>query len=113
MTCNKNGIPYDPEKPAITSGIRLGTIAIRAEIRDIEMGRMSKNDNPLKNAPHTALDLTDENWAHPYPRMLGCYPTGSTRDKYWCPANRVDNVSGDRHLVCIRLPLVNGIEAAN
>jgi len=105
--------PTESESKAELDRFCDAMIAIRAEIRDIEMGRMSKNDNPLKNAPHTALDLTDENWAHPYPRMLGCYPTGATRDKYWCPANRVDNVSGDRHLVCIRLPLENGIEAAN
>ena len=60
-------------------------IAIRTEIRDIEMGRMSKNDNPLKNAPHTALDLADDDWTRPYPRMLGCYPAGASGDKYWCP----------------------------
>ena len=80
-------------------------IAIRAEIRDIETGRISKNDNPLKNAPHTALDLADDNWTHPYPRMLGCYPAGASGDKYWCPVNRIDNVYGDRHLVCTCLPM--------
>jgi glycine cleavage system P protein (glycine dehydrogenase) len=88
-------------------------IAIRAEIRDIETGRMSKNDNPLKNAPHTALDLADNNWTHPYPRMLGCYPAGMSGDKYWCPVNRIDNVYGDRHLVCARLPIENYSKAAN
>ena len=87
-------------------------IAIRAEIRDIETGRMSKNDNPLKNAPHTALDLADDNWRHPYPRMLGCYPAGASGDKYWCPVNRVDNVYGDRHVVCIRQPMESYSEAA-
>lgn len=44
--------------------------------------------------------LADDNWAHPYPRMLGGYPAGSIGDKYWCPVNRIDNVYGDRHLVC-------------
>jgi glycine dehydrogenase len=87
-------------------------IAIRAEIRDIETGRMSTNDNPLKNAPHTALDLANDNWAHPYPRMLGCYPAGASGDKYWCPVNRVDNVYGDRHLVCVRQPIERCSEAA-
>jgi glycine dehydrogenase len=88
-------------------------IAIRAEIREIETGRMSKNDNPLKNAPHTALDLADDNWTHPYSRMLGCYPAGPNGDKYWCPVNRIDNVYGDRHLVCARLPIENYSKAAN
>ena len=80
-------------------------IAIRTEIRDIEAGRMSKYDNPLKNAPHTALDLADDNWTHPYPRILGCYPAGVSGDKYWCPVNRVDNVYGDRHLICTCPPM--------
>ena len=75
-------------------------IAIRQEIRDIEEGRMPPNDNPLKNAPHTALDLVDEEWKHPYPRTLGCFPAGFGGDKYWCPVNRIDNAYGDRHLIC-------------
>ena len=75
-------------------------IAIRQEIREIETGRMPKNDNPLKNAPHTALDLVDEEWKRPYPRALGCFPAGLNGDKYWSPVNRIDNAYGDRHLVC-------------
>ena len=75
-------------------------IAIRQEIREIEAGRMPKSDNPLKNAPHTALDLVDEDWKRPYPRALGCYPVGPNGDKYWPPVNRIDNAYGDRHLVC-------------
>ena len=79
-------------------------ISIRGEIRAIEEGRMDRNNNPLKNAPHTALDLADDNWAHPYPRMLGCYPAGASGDKYWCPVNRVENVYGDRNLICTLSP---------
>ena len=75
-------------------------IAIRQEIRDIEEGRMPRNDNPLKNAPHTALDLVDEEWKRPYSRAVGCYPKGLNGDKYWCPVNRIDNAYGDRHLIC-------------
>jgi glycine cleavage system P protein (glycine dehydrogenase) len=86
-------------------------IAIRAEIRDIETGRMSKNDNPLKNAPHTALDLSDDIWTHPYPRVVGCYPAGKSGDKYWCPVNRIDNVYGDRHLICTCTPMVSERDA--
>jgi glycine dehydrogenase len=92
--------PTESESKAELDRFCDAMIAIRAEIREIETGRMSKNDNPLKNAPHTALDLADDNWAHPYPRMLGGYPAGSTGDKYWCPVNRIDNVYGDRHLIC-------------
>jgi glycine dehydrogenase len=75
-------------------------IAIRQEIGDIEEGRMPTSDNPLKNAPHTALDLVDEEWKHPYSRALGCYPAGLGRDKYWSPVNRIDNAYGNRHLIC-------------
>jgi glycine dehydrogenase len=80
-------------------------IAIREEIRDIEMGRISKGDNPLKNAPHTALDLVAEKWTRPYPRMLGGYPAGMEGEKYWCHVNRIDYVYGDRHLICTCPPM--------
>jgi glycine dehydrogenase len=104
--------PTESESKAELDRFCDAMIAIRAEIRDIETGRMSKDDNPLKNAPHTALDLADDNWTHPYPRMLGCYPAGTSGDKYWCPVNRVDNVYGDRHLVCTCLPIERYNEAA-
>jgi len=77
-------------------------IAIREEIRDIETGRMPKGDNPLKNAPHTGLDLVSE-WQRPYSRASGCYPAGLEADKYWCPVNRIDNAYGDRQLICSRI----------
>jgi glycine dehydrogenase len=75
-------------------------IAIRGEIRKIEAGLASKADNPLKRAPHSAADLADDDWQRPYPRALGCFPAGPDGDKYWCPVNRIDNVYGDRHLIC-------------
>ncbi len=76
-------------------------IAIRREIRMIEEGRLPRDDNPLVNAPHTADDLVEEPWAHPYPRADACFPLPPLRaDKYWSPVNRVDNVFGDRNLVC-------------
>ena len=78
-------------------------ISIRKEIRDIETGRMSKIDNPLKNAPHTVLDLID--WKRAYSSMLGLYPAGLHKDKYYCPINRIDNVHGDRHLLCTCPPV--------
>jgi glycine dehydrogenase len=92
--------PTESESKAEIDRFCDAMIAIRQEIKEIETGRMSKNDNPLKNAPHTALDLVDEEWKRPYPRALGCYPAGLNGDKYWPPVNRIDNAYGDRHLVC-------------
>jgi glycine dehydrogenase len=103
--------PTESESKAELDRFCDAMIAIRAEIRSIETGRMSKNDNPLKNAPHTALDLADDDWTHPYPRMLGCYPAGASGDKYWCPVNRIDNVYGDRHLFCTCPPTKSYSEA--
>ncbi|MBU1330650.1 MAG: aminomethyl-transferring glycine dehydrogenase [Gammaproteobacteria bacterium] len=75
-------------------------IAIREEIRAVERGELDANDNPLKNAPHTALELVGE-WTHPYSREQAVYPTATLIDgKYWPPVGRVDNVFGDRNLVC-------------
>ncbi|MDR0587987.1 MAG: aminomethyl-transferring glycine dehydrogenase [Burkholderiales bacterium] len=76
-------------------------IAIREEIRAIENGTSDKNDNPLKNAPHTAEVLVADTWTHPYSREQAAYPLASLREnKYWSPVGRVDNVYGDRNLVC-------------
>ncbi|WP_296222335.1 aminomethyl-transferring glycine dehydrogenase [Pseudomonas sp. UBA2684] len=75
-------------------------IAIREEIRAVEQGDLDKDDNPLKNAPHTALELVGE-WTHAYSRELAVYPTASLIEgKYWPPVGRVDNVFGDRNLIC-------------
>uniref|UniRef100_UPI00313B1D16 aminomethyl-transferring glycine dehydrogenase n=1 Tax=Pseudomonas sp. OTU5201 TaxID=3043850 RepID=UPI00313B1D16 len=75
-------------------------IRIREEIRAVENGELDANDNPLKNAPHTAAELVGE-WTHHYSRELAVYPTASlVEGKYWPPVGRVDNVYGDRNLVC-------------
>ncbi|WP_299842062.1 aminomethyl-transferring glycine dehydrogenase [uncultured Roseovarius sp.] len=87
-------------------------LAIREEIRDIEDGKIDAENNPLKNAPHTVNDLVGD-WDRPYSREQGCFPPGSFRvDKYWPPVNRVDNVYGDRHLVCTCPPMDEYAEAA-
>ncbi len=79
-------------------------LAIREEIRAIEEGRMDAENNALKNAPHTVEDLVGD-WDRPYSREAGCFPTGAFRvDKYWPPVNRVDNVYGDRNLICLCPP---------
>ena len=76
-------------------------IHIREEIRAIETGAMDADDNPLKNAPHTAADLAIEPWFHPYSRTQAAFPVKSLfTNKYWPPVGRVDNVHGDRHLIC-------------
>ncbi len=81
-------------------------ISIRREIEEIEAGRMDPRDNPLKNAPHTAEMLLAPDWKHPYSRTRAAYPSQATREhKFWPPVARVDNVYGDRHLICTCLPL--------
>ncbi len=87
-------------------------LSIREEIRDVEEGRIDPVNNPLKNAPHTVEDLVGD-WDRPYSREVGCFPKGAFRvDKYWPPVNRIDNVWGDRHLVCTCPPLEDYLEAA-
>lgn len=87
-------------------------LAIRAEIRAIEDGQMDREVNPLKLAPHTMEDLVRD-WDRPYTREQGCFPPGAFRvDKYWPPVNRVDNVYGDRHLICTCPPMSEYAEAA-
>jgi glycine dehydrogenase len=81
-------------------------IAIRGEIRAVEEGRMSREDNPLKNAPHTAQSVTATEWAHPYSREQGAFPTAATRArKFWPAVGRINNAQGDRNLVCTCPPV--------
>jgi glycine dehydrogenase len=87
-------------------------LAIHAEITQVESGQMDRENNPLKNAPHTVEDLVSA-WDRPYSREQGCFPPGAFRvDKYWPPVNRVDNVHGDRHLICTCPPMEEYAEAA-
>jgi glycine dehydrogenase len=81
-------------------------IAIRAEIRAVEEGRVDRDDNPLKNAPHTAAMVMAETWAHDYPREQAAFPVPSLkRQKYWPQVGRVDNVYGDRNIMCSCVPM--------
>jgi glycine dehydrogenase len=81
-------------------------IAIRDEIRQVEIGRWPREDNPLVNAPHTAQSLLAQDWIHPYTREQAAYPVASVRQsKYWSPVARVDNVYGDRNLFCSCIPM--------
>jgi len=88
-------------------------IAIRNEIRAIEDGKMPRENNLLRNAPHTVLDLAQERWDRPYSRVQACFPVATLAvDKYWCPVNRIDNVYGDRNLFCSCPPLADLQQAA-
>ncbi|MCL1494602.1 MAG: aminomethyl-transferring glycine dehydrogenase [Pseudanabaena sp. Salubria-1] len=81
-------------------------IQIRQEIRAIEEGRLDREDNMLRNAPHTAQMLLVDNWVHDYTREAAAYPLPALKaSKYWVPVARVDNVYGDRNLVCSCPPM--------
>jgi glycine dehydrogenase len=81
-------------------------ISIRNEIAEVEAGRMDAHDNLLKNAPHTAAVLTSAEWSHPYTREQAAFPTPAQREhKFWPPVGRVDNVYGDRNLICSCPPI--------
>ncbi len=81
-------------------------IKIRAEIQDIVDGRLPKDDNPLKNSPHTMHAATATDWKHPYSREQAAFPAAWTRDhKFWPSVARIDDAYGDRHLVCTCPPM--------
>ena len=76
-------------------------IAIHGELCAIERGELSRSDNPLKNAPHTAASVTSDAWAHAYGRELAAYPASWLREhKFWPAVARIDNVYGDRNVFC-------------
>jgi glycine dehydrogenase len=88
-------------------------ISIRAEIERVASGEWPREDNPLVNAPHTADDLLDDDWSHPYTRSIGAYPTGRRLpDKYWPPVSRIDGAYGDRNVMCSCPPIAEFETAA-
>ncbi|WP_102225447.1 aminomethyl-transferring glycine dehydrogenase [Acidimangrovimonas sediminis] len=104
--------PTESETKAEIDRFVTALLSIREEIRAVETGEIDPQSNPLKHAPHTVEDLVAD-WDRPYPREQGCFPPGAFRvDKYWPPVGRVDNVYGDRNLVCICPPLESYAEAA-
>jgi len=81
-------------------------ISIRAEISDIETGKAHATDNLLRNAPHTHQMLLEDDWSKPYSKQAAFFPLAGLReDKYWPPVGRIDNVYGDRNLVCLCPPM--------
>jgi glycine dehydrogenase len=105
--------PTESESKAELDRFCDAMIAIRKEIAEVEQGRFKIEASPLRHAPHTVHDIADDDWSRAYRRSEGCFPAGSSRtDKYWCPVGRVDNVYGDRNLVCSCPPVADYAEAA-
>jgi glycine dehydrogenase len=105
--------PTESESKAEIDRFCDAMIAIRKEIAEIENGRFEIEASPLRHAPHTVHDIADDAWQRAYGRSEGCFPAGTSRtDKYWCPVGRVDNVHGDRNLVCSCPPVSDYSQAA-
>ncbi len=105
--------PTESESKAEIDRFCDAMIAIRREIADIEGGRWKADASPLRHAPHTVHDIADDTWTRPYSRIEGCFPQGVSRvDKYWSPVGRVDNVYGDRNLICSCPPVEDYAQAA-
>ncbi|MDO8400114.1 MAG: aminomethyl-transferring glycine dehydrogenase, partial [Bradyrhizobium sp.] len=105
--------PTESESKAEIDRFCDAMIAIRQEIAEIESGRWKVEASPLRHAPHTVHDIADDGWQRAYSRADGCFPAGTSRsDKYWSPVGRVDNVYGDRNLVCSCPPITDYAEAA-
>lgn len=100
--------PTESESKAEVDRFIQSMIQIREEITAIESGKIDKENNPLKNAPHTAQMMMKPEWNHPYTREQAVYPANWLREnKYWPTVGRVDNAYGDRNLICSCPPLDN------
>jgi glycine dehydrogenase len=98
--------PTESEPKAELDRFIEAMITIRQEIGAIERGEWPREDNPLKNAPHTAAVCTADEWTRPYPRSVAAFPAAWLRDhKFWPAVGRVDNAYGDRNLVCTCPPM--------
>ncbi len=104
--------PTESETKAEIDRFITALLAIRAEIRSVEAGEITAEASPLRHAPHTVNDLVAD-WDRAYSREQGCFPPGAFRvDKYWPPIGRVDNVYGDRNLICTCPPVESYAQAA-
>jgi glycine dehydrogenase len=98
--------PTESEAKAELDRFCEAMIAIRGEIAEIERGAAPREDNVLKNAPHTAAVLLASEWTHPYAREKAAYPLPYVREaKFWPPVSRLNNVLGDRRLFCVCPPI--------
>ena len=101
--------PTESESKAELDRFCDSLIAIREEIRAVEEGKLDHDNNPLKNSPHTATMICDDNWPHPYTRQQAAYPAPWQKQsnvgtsnvwKFWPSVARIDNAFGDRNLMC-------------
>jgi glycine dehydrogenase len=98
--------PTESESKAELDRFCDALLSIREEIRAIERGTASREDNVLKHAPHTADCVASDSWTRPYPREQAAYPAPWLREfKFWPAVGRVDNPYGDRNLVCSCPPM--------
>ncbi|MCH8030258.1 MAG: aminomethyl-transferring glycine dehydrogenase subunit GcvPB, partial [Bacteroidetes bacterium] len=103
--------PTESESKAELDRFCDALIGIRSEIQAIELRMADREDNVLKNAPHTAAHVVSDDWAHPYSREQAAYPAPWTREaKFWPFTGRVDNAFGDRNLVCSCPPVEEYVE---
>jgi glycine dehydrogenase len=106
--------PTESESKAELDRFIEAMIGIREEIAAVERGEADREDNVLKNAPHTAPHCTSDAWTHPYTRQQAAYPTAWTRDrKFWPTVRRVESAFGDRNLVCACPPIESYAPAAS
>lgn len=98
--------PTESESKAELDRFAEAMITIRQEIDEIESGALDGDDNPLKNAPHTAATVSADEWDHPYSREQAAYPAAGLKvRKFWPASARVDNAYGDRNLICTCPPM--------
>jgi glycine dehydrogenase len=98
--------PTESESKAELDRFCDALISIREEIAEIEKGIADRKDNVLKNAPHTLMEITKDEWNHSYPRSKAAFPLPYIKDKkFWAAVGRVDNAYGDRNLVCACPPI--------
>ncbi|MFN3765362.1 MAG: glycine dehydrogenase (aminomethyl-transferring), partial [Aliihoeflea sp.] len=99
--------PTESEPKAEVDRFCDAMIAIAEEAAKVAGGKWPKDDNPLVNAPHPAIDVMAAEWSHPYSRIEAAFPAGDENmaSKYWPPVSRIDNVAGDRNLVCSCPPM--------
>ncbi|MGD1841326.1 MAG: aminomethyl-transferring glycine dehydrogenase [Thermonemataceae bacterium] len=105
--------PTESESKAELDRFCDALIAIREEIKEIEEGKYSQEDNVLKNAPHTAFTVTASDWPYSYSREKAAYPLPFVKEKkFWASVSRIDSAYGDRHLMCSCIPIDANEEAA-
>jgi glycine dehydrogenase len=98
--------PTESESKAELDRFCDAMIAIRGEIQDIVEGRLARDNNPLKHAPHTADAVIAADWPHPYSREQAAFPATWVRDqKFWPSVGRIDDAYGDRNLLCTCPPM--------